>query len=178
MIAPLTIRHTERPLMWFAKSYVLQIINTIPIAAYVYFTPRMISFGYYYPVLILLLALNGFIKTLQFAAGGGFFATVSDPCIGSTYMTFLATLSNLGFALNSSAVLYAANWLPKKYSYIIAVGASTFLGILWISLSYWNLKRLQKLPNHKWHLNKQIITNEVTTSDEHEVSFIPNKDMD
>ncbi|CAF3933200.1 unnamed protein product [Rotaria sp. Silwood1] len=112
--APLIIRHTELPLIWYAGSYLLYLISGIPIAAYVYFTPRIISTSYYYPLLILLLAWNEFIMTLRFAAQVGFFASISEPRIGGTYMTLLVTLHNLGFALHSSIILYVANWLPKS----------------------------------------------------------------
>jgi hypothetical protein len=71
--------------------------------------------------------------------------------------------------------------LPKRYAYLIAVGTSDLLGILWISLSYRNLKLLQKLPTHKWYLMKPVNKNEATASEEqdqneHEVSFIPKKE--
>jgi PAT family acetyl-CoA transporter-like MFS transporter 1 len=183
IIVPLIIRHTRRPLIWFARSYVFHLINAIPLATYVYFTPRMISSGYYYPVLILFLVSNEFIKTLEFTSHIGFFASISDPRIGGTYMTFLATLSNLGFALNSSVVLYAANWLPKRYAYVIAVASCDLLGIIWFAFSYRTLKRLQKLPTCRWYLTEEVTTNEMTTSKEqgqndHQVSLISDKEVD
>jgi PAT family acetyl-CoA transporter-like MFS transporter 1 len=183
IIAPLIIRHTKRPLIWFARSYVFHLINAIPLAAYVYLTPRMISSGYYYPVLILLLALNAFIATLQSAAQVGFFASISDPRIGGTYMTFLVTLSNLGFALNSSAVLNAVDWLPKRYAYLIAVASCNLFGILWLGLSYRTLERLQELPTCRWYLMEELITDDTTTSKEqdqndHQVSLIPGKESE
>ena len=158
-MVPLIISDTTKPLIWFGRTYVLQIINVIPVTVYVYITPRIISSIYYYPGLILILSLNELIKTLEFAAHVGFFAAITEPRIGGTYMTFLATLSNLGFAVNSSIILYAADWLPKKYTYVIASGTCGLLGILWFSLSYRILKRLQELPTHKWHLKKAINAN-------------------
>lgn len=96
-------------------------------------------------------------------------------------MTFLATLSNLGGAINSSIILYAFNWLPKKYDYLIAVLACNILGILWFSFSYRTLKRLQKLPVWKWHLIKQDTINDIAISleqhqNDHKASFISNND--
>ncbi|UJR24334.1 hypothetical protein I4U23_027301 [Adineta vaga] len=46
-------------------------------------------------------------------------------CCGTDYRT----------ALSSSAVLYAANWFPQKYAYVITVEASNLLEILWFILS-------------------------------------------
>ncbi|CAF1098516.1 unnamed protein product [Adineta steineri] len=166
LIAPLIIRHTKQPLDWFARSYVLYLIHALPLAAYVYFTPRMISFGYYYPILIILIAISEFIKMLQTTANFGFFASICQPDISGTYITLLVTLSNLGYALNSSAVLYAANLLPKKYDYIIAVSACLLLGLLWFSLSYQTLKRLQKLAASEWHITKETNISVATTLEE------------
>ena len=125
IISPLLIRHTKVPLMWFAGSYVFYLISALPIVALIYFTPYMIAYNYYYPLLISSLALNEFVMILRFAAQVGFFASICDPRIGGTYMTFLVTIHNLGFAVNSSIVLYLAEYLPKKYAYIIAVGSCT-----------------------------------------------------
>ncbi|CAF4364856.1 unnamed protein product, partial [Adineta steineri] len=144
------------------------------------FTPRIISSGYYYPVLILLLAVNDFVMTMRAAAHIGFFASISEPRIGGTYMTFLVTLSNLGFAVNSSTVLYVANLLPKKYAYVIAVGASSFLGIVWFVLSFRMVKQLQKLPTYKWYIKQETTANKAVSPEkkgqnEHEMSLISDK---
>jgi hypothetical protein len=170
-------------LIWFGRSYIAQLVNAIPLAIYVFYTPRLISSVYYYPLLIFLLTLTEFIKTFQSAAHVGFFASISDPHIGGTYMTFLATLANLGAVLNSSIVLYAANWLPKKYDYLIAVLICDLLGIIWLSLSYQTLRRLQKLPTSKWYVTKQVINTDIITSkeqhhNEQEISFIQEKEKD
>ena len=181
IMAPLIIRHTKQPLIWFGGSYVLCLISEIPIAAYIYFTPFMISSNYYYPLLILLLAFNEFVMVLRLAAMVGFFASVSEPRIGGTYMTLLATLYNLGFAINSSIILYAANWFPKKYAFVIAVGICVVLGIIWLGLSVQTLKRLQNLPIYKWYLMPETITDNTTTlekqnENDHEASLLSDKE--
>ena len=152
IIAPLLIRHTKQPLIWFAGSYVFYLISAIPIAALVYFTPQMLDSSYYYPLLIGLLALNEFVMMLRFAAQVGFFASISDPRIGGTYMTFLVTIHNLGFALNSSIVLYLADQLPKQYAYVLAVGSCITVGFIWFAVSYRILQRLQQLSTQQWYL--------------------------
>ncbi|CAF1148765.1 unnamed protein product [Adineta steineri] len=172
LVTPLIIRHTERALDWYARFYVLYLIHALPLAVYVYFTPSMISSGYYYPILIILLTISEFIRTLLFASSVGFSASICQPDIGGTYMTLLATIANLGYALNSSAVLYAANLLPKKYDYITAVSVSSFLGLLWFSLSCRTLKRLQKLPASEWHIAKETNINGATTLDEQDQNVL------
>ena len=137
----------------------------IPLAVYIHFTSRMISAGYYYPLLIFLLACNEFITTLRATAIIGFFASISEPRIGATYMTLLVTLYNLGFSVNSSIVMYAAEWLPKRYAYVIAVSTCVVFGIVWIGLFFRTLKRLQQIPAYKWHLFPEATTNDATTED-------------
>jgi PAT family acetyl-CoA transporter-like MFS transporter 1 len=162
---------------------VLYLISAIPIAAYVYFTPRMLFSNYYYPLLILLLGCNEFVMVLRFSAQVGFFASISEPRIGGTYMTLLVTLHNLGFALHSSVILYAANWLPKRYAFVIAVGVCVVLGIIWLGFSLRTLRRLQTLPTYEWYLIPETITDDATTSNEqgendHDMSLISNKEKD
>lgn len=180
--APLVIRNTKRPLTWFSRSYVLYLISGLPIAAYVYFTPHIISSWYYYLFLILLLAFNEFIRVLRFTAQVGFFASISEPRIGGTYMTLLATLHNLGFAVNSSLVLYVANWLPKQYSYIIAVISCTIFGIIWLLLSLGTLKRLENQPITDWYLEPKITKDDITKSveqdeNDHDNLLIQSREM-
>jgi MFS transporter, PAT family, solute carrier family 33 (acetyl-CoA transportor), member 1 len=158
IVAPMVIRHTKLPLIWFAGSYVLCLITAIPVAAVVYFTPQMLTTNYYYPLLIFLLALNEFAMVLRFAAQIGFFASISDPRIGGTYMTFLVTIYNLGFALHSSIVLYVAEWLPKHYAYILAVGLCITVGCIWFAFSYRILQQLQQLPTQQWYLVSERTT--------------------
>ena len=183
IIAPLIIQRTKLPLHWFAGSYVLCLIVEIPIAVYVYFTSRMIPFSFYYPVLVLLLTCNDFTMTIRFAAYIGFFTSISEPRIGGTYMTLLVTVANLGFAVNSSIVLYLSDWLPKQHAYVIAVGASIVLGSIWLACFSGILKRLQKVPTHKWHLTPQIATEEAITpieqsESDHTASLIPEQETD
>lgn len=155
IIAPLLIRHTKQPLIWFAGSYVFYLISAIPIAALVYFTPQMLASSYYYPLLVCLLALNEFVMMLRFSAQVGFFASISDPRIGGTYMTFLVTIHNLGFALNSSIVLYLADRLHKQYAYVLAVGLCITVGFIWFAFSYRTIQQMQQLPTQQWYLTSQ-----------------------
>jgi len=83
----------------------------------------------------------------------GFYARISDPCIGGTYITLLSMLGNLGAKLTSSIVLYAAEWIkPDKISYPLLVGICFLCGCLWLIVQYRTMVQLQKLPIEKWHL--------------------------
>lgn len=47
-----------------------------------------------------------FTGTIMFVAGSAFFARIADPAIGGTYMTLLATVSNLGGTFPKFFMLY------------------------------------------------------------------------
>merc|ERR1711972_1135136 len=50
----------------------------------------------FYSVVLLLLALGTITSQCMFVSQMAFFARVSDPAMGGTYMTLLNTLANLG----------------------------------------------------------------------------------
>lgn len=50
----------------------------------------------FYAILLLVMSLNELAGNFIFGAQMTFFAKISDPLIGGTYMTFLNTISNMG----------------------------------------------------------------------------------
>lgn len=150
---PLVLSKTHRPLIFYTQTYVPRLILCVGIALFVYFNSYLQLYPIvFYTLFILLLALNDALVYLQGAARGGFLASISDTRIGSTYYTLLASLSNLGMFLSSSAVLYSANWLPDEYAYYIEVAVCILLGCLWLGFSWRLMYRLQAMPIEDWHL--------------------------
>jgi PAT family acetyl-CoA transporter-like MFS transporter 1 len=152
ILVPLSLNGTQRPLIWFSRGYILRLISSLILALYIFFTPRIIHTSYFYPVLIILLCLHESFICLKIASVIGFYARISEPRIAGTYMTLLATISNLGHNLSSTLALYIANWLPKSYAYSIEVVACSILGFIWIGLVWNILRRLDGLPVEEWHL--------------------------
>ena len=151
---PLVLSKTHQPLIFYAQTYVPRLILCVGIALFVYFNSYLQLYPIvFYTLFILLLALNDALVYLQGAARGGFLASISDTRIGSTYYTLLASLSNLGMFLSSSAVLYSANWLPEEYAYYIEVGICILLGCVWLGFSWRLMYRLQAMPVEDWHLS-------------------------
>jgi hypothetical protein len=136
----------------------------ILIAIYVCFTPYILSQWYFYPILICLFILNESLIYLMLVSRVGFYARISDPCIGGTYITLLSMLGNLGASLTSSIVLYAAGWIkPNEVAYPLLVGICVLCGCIWIFAQYKTMIELQKLPIEKWHL----LSTESDNIDEH-----------
>lgn len=81
----------------------------IIMALFVYFTPLFQNYNktfpwYYYALAIFIFSIQQVFVYSMFVSQMAFFAQVSDPKIGGTYMTLLNTLTNLGkylFLLNN-----------------------------------------------------------------------------
>ena len=76
-------------------------------ALFVYLTPFFQNNNktfpwYYYALAILIFGIQQIFVYSMFVSQMAFFATVSDPKIGGTYMTLLNTLTNLGKRTNLS----------------------------------------------------------------------------
>lgn len=75
---------------------------------------------WYLLVVIVSHVYSTFMSTIMFVAGSAFFARIADPAIGGTYMTLLATVSNLGgtfpkfFILKSVDIFTSATCLPPS----------------------------------------------------------------
>ncbi|CAF0978227.1 unnamed protein product [Adineta ricciae] len=155
IVTPVCLRKTRRPLVWFTRAYIPRLTAGLILTIYIFFTPQLLHTSAFYPGLILFLALHDTVVCLMSVSLFGFFAHVSEPRIGGTYMTLLATLHNLGNALSSTVVLYSAEWLPKSYSYSIEVGVCAILGLIWIA-SMWRMVRgLGELPVNDWYLKPE-----------------------
>lgn len=151
---PLILRKTRRSLSAYAQSYIPRLIVCILIAVFILFAPLLQPYPtIFYCLLIILLGLNDAFIYVQGAALGGFFASISDTHIGSTYYTLIASLNNAGQSLSSSAVLYIANWLPKRDAFYIEVSVCVLLGCIWLCASWKLIQRLQMLPAESWHVS-------------------------
>ena len=94
-----------RPFSLNLISVPVRIAVCVVFSATIYFTPYFSAKGlpYYYLVfLFCLLASKSFGFQIMFVSRMAFFARVSDPLIGGTYVTLLNTVSNLGKRQRSS----------------------------------------------------------------------------
>ncbi|CAF1129391.1 unnamed protein product [Adineta steineri] len=152
IIIPLYMSRIRRPLKWFAYGYIPRLISALILAIYIHFIPDIIHRSYFYPILIILFCMNQAALYIMVVARVGFCARISEPEIAGTYMTLLATISNLGQSFLSTLVLYIANWLPKTHAYSIEVGGCIIFGLIWIRLFWYTLRDLDNLPVEEWYL--------------------------
>jgi PAT family acetyl-CoA transporter-like MFS transporter 1 len=153
ILVPLILTQTKRPLIWFARLYPPRLLICVLIGVYVFFTSQLVKFPYiFYPILITLFVINETIIYLQLVARVGFYAQISEPRIGGTYMTLVSTLGNIGQTVSSSVVLYIADRLPKQHAYSIEVVGCTVIGVVTLLLTWRMMHQLQALPVDKWYL--------------------------
>lgn len=114
-------RHTSgsRPLDVLIKAYPYRLLFGIIFPLFVWITPSMqLSVGeypyYYYVLVLLFFGLHQVTLYSMFVAVMSFFAKISDPRIGGTYMTLLNTLSNLGGNWPSTIALWLVDSMTLK----------------------------------------------------------------
>ena len=104
--------------VWLA-SFPFRLILCLAMALLVYVTPMlMLEEGgfptFYYVIIIGVFAIHRVTLYAMFVAIMAFFARISDPAVGGTYMTFLNTLTNLGSMWPASFVLWFVDIITFK----------------------------------------------------------------
>merc|ERR1712037_631521 len=69
---------------------------------------------YYYGLVLFIYAIHQVTANCMFVAIMAFFARISDPAVGGTYMTLLNTLTNLGGNWPATLALWAVDPLTTK----------------------------------------------------------------
>ncbi|XP_050682131.1 acetyl-coenzyme A transporter 1 isoform X2 [Leptidea sinapis] len=113
-------KHTTgpEPLSLWLRAFPLRLLVGPLAAALVALTPTLIGdSGISYSYFLILLCLYVFHQTClycMFVAVMAFFAKVSDPSVGGTYMTLLNTVSNLGTNWPNTLALWAVDRLTYR----------------------------------------------------------------
>lgn len=98
-----------------------------------------------------------FASNLMFVSQMAFFAKISDPLFGGTYMTLLNTLANLGSKWPPSLALYLLDPIQRQVLPIDPFTAlllvCTLLGCLWLRLVGPLVTHIQGLPLSTWRLS-------------------------
>lgn len=104
ILLPLLIsKHTtgKFPMNLYIKAIPLRLLLTLGIATLVWATPLIVQGRhdipiYFYVLILVIYSLYQIFLYAMFCAAMAFFAKISDPRVGGTYMTLLNTLCNLG----------------------------------------------------------------------------------
>eukprot|EP00048_Salpingoeca_helianthica_P017751 m.238863 g.238863 ORF g.238863 m.238863 type:complete len:506 (-) comp22089_c0_seq1:203-1720(-) len=156
-----------------AARHLMPVIGMALVAGY----PGPENDGLYFLVVLAASVATSFCSTVMFVCVGAFFARISDPLIGGTYLTLLNTLTNFGGTWPRSLVLEATAWLTVKTctngqaceraadcgegaecitqqdGFYIVSGCSVVLGTLLLRYYVWpTISRLQNLPETSWRV--------------------------
>nr|SVE74125.1 EOG090X04K8 [Daphnia barbata] len=122
IVLPLFIsRYTAgpRPMQVFIKAIPYRLMFGFVYAGLVWITPRFQNNDgqfpfYYYLLVVTIYAIHQITVYSMFVAVMAFFAKVSDPQVGGTYMTLLNTVCNLGGNWPSTLALWSVDALTWK----------------------------------------------------------------
>lgn len=108
-----------KPMEVYIKAIPYRIIFAILASAIVWLTPYTMSANsdvpiYLYVILVVNYAFYQICLYCMFVAVMAFFAKISDPAVGGTYMTLLNTVCNLGGNWPTSIVLWLVDVLTWK----------------------------------------------------------------
>ncbi|TRY69596.1 hypothetical protein TCAL_04103 [Tigriopus californicus] len=122
ILLPLVIsRYTvgSKPMNVYLMAIVPRLILGLIFAGLVYVTPMfMLGNGqfplYYYGMIVCIYSVHQIFANCMFVSIMAFFARVSDPAVGGTYMTMLNTLTNLGGNWPATLALWAVDSITVK----------------------------------------------------------------
>ncbi|XP_023180089.1 acetyl-coenzyme A transporter 1 [Drosophila hydei] len=177
-----------RPLDVYLKAIPYRIVLASVASIIAYATPYLISGGevpvYYYVLLIISYGCYQVFLYSMFVAAMAFFAKISDPAVGGTYMTFLNTLCNLGGNWPNTVVLWLVDVLTVKQcttqsenpcenkeeqqacitsagsckiifdGYYLEAAVCVVYGIIWLLVVRKWIVHLQNLPTSAWMVVK------------------------
>ncbi|XP_017766553.1 PREDICTED: acetyl-coenzyme A transporter 1 isoform X2 [Eufriesea mexicana] len=107
-----------RPMNVYIMAMPYRLAFGLVAALLVWVTPYVVTGGqvpaYYFIVLIILYLIHQIFTSSMFVASMAFFAKISDPAVGGTYMTLLNTLSNLGGNWPATAALWFVDSLTLR----------------------------------------------------------------
>ena len=95
-------------------------------------------------------------SNLMFVSQMAFFARVSDPSFGGTYMTLLNTIANLGGKWPPSLALYAVDALKGfgvEDPFLVELAVCTAGGALWFMVFAPRVLALQAIPPSEWRVS-------------------------
>jgi MFS transporter, PAT family, solute carrier family 33 (acetyl-CoA transportor), member 1 len=132
----------------------------IVMAVFVYFTPLFQQADktfpwYFFALAVIIYAIHQVFVYNMFVSLMAFFAQISDPKIGGTYMTLLNTLSNLGKTMHFLSISQE-NYDSNAYQLFVC-----FLGGNWVSTTV-----LYAADHLTWKKCSQGAQQCITTSDE------------
>jgi len=164
---------STRPLELIRSTYLLRTLVSIFAVFLLWGAPDFAHHpdalpAYFFVAILALTVVSSALQCAHFVAVMAFFAQVSDPSIGGTYMTMLNTIANLGSLWPNQLVLFMVDRLSYRScdGDVCEVIMDGFYPISFFCIVYglvWFLKygdmftRLQNMDIQDWRLNSNQV---------------------
>lgn len=155
----------SNPLKLAITVYPLRVLSGPVTAALAFYTPPSVTPipWVFYTLLVLTIAGAATASELMFVSQMAFFAHVSDPTLGGTYMTLLNTMGNLGGRWPPTAAFFLVDALSCKGDgcsyqcdgFYVVTALCAVLGVLWLVLTKSLVKQLQDSQPSEWKVTKK-----------------------
>jgi PAT family acetyl-CoA transporter-like MFS transporter 1 len=150
------------PLTSFRAVFPVRLIFQIASVCLVILTPwgiagSSIATSIFYFICLTLSMMESAAMQVMFTSKMTFFARVSDPIIGGTYMTVLNTISNIGgnIAGQVSYRLAQATTIPDVFDgFYVVVAFATVYGFLWLKYFGRTLTELERRNEEEWRISR------------------------
>jgi len=163
LLVPIIVSHHisgNRPLDLAMWSYIPRLFLGLISCGLIFFAPKEITTGFTVATMIFMVA-HSVLSSAMFTSQMAFFARVSDPAIGGSYMTLLNTFGNLGYLWTTMASTRLVDMLTSKSEddevlvdgfYATSLLCS-FLGFAWFFMMRKKVEKLQQSPLSAWRVN-------------------------
>mmetsp|Transcript_36821 Transcript_36821/g.90594 ORF Transcript_36821/g.90594 Transcript_36821/m.90594 type:complete len:270 (+) Transcript_36821:84-893(+) len=146
------------PLGLFMAAVPYRIVMGLFFAVALYSIPsgKDVSLSYlHYAMLFICFAIHQVFMNAMFVSQMAFFASVSDPLLGGTYMTLLNTIANLAAKWPSTLVLALVEplTLPGVDGYYTLTAICTGVGVGWWLLMRGRVAALSDMPLAAWRVH-------------------------
>jgi len=171
MVVPLILSKytvSSRPLDLAMWGYLPRVVLGLLACAFVAYAPSKDEVTWKFTLLVLLyMGVQTTLATAMFTSQMAFFARVSDPAIGGSYMTLLNTFANLGFLWTTTVSTRLVDIFTYKSSgsgegkeedvtvdgYYVTATVCAAVGVVWYFIMRNRLDGLQKFPLSAWRVH-------------------------
>jgi len=152
----------KTPLDLAMSAYPIRVALVALTAGVAYYTPSSMTPTPYafYGAVFAVGAAGAVVSEIIFVSQMSFFARVSDPALGGTYMTLLNTLGNLGGKWPPTVTFYLVDALTCKEptcavqadGFYIVAALCTVVGIVWYLIGAPVVQRMQQWKLEDWRV--------------------------
>jgi len=160
----------------YMKAVPYRLVIGLLVSTLIFATPYMITKddipAYYYGILLIIYGAHQLAVYTMFVCAMAYYAKISDPRSGGTYMTLLNTVTNLGNSWPTTAALWFVDiftWKNKECEgevkcpavvdgFYIEIILTTIFGVFWLRRATKRMRLLQNLDDEAWRVRTGLLS--------------------